>query len=169
MVAGGVLHLLCQFGLCLRAITRRSREPASRLAWVIIISSTSVVGMAAYILLGEVNIGRRRTERLKAVLTKLSLKSSYPTQNHVGATAKLPQRFQQLFRTASSINPFKPVTGNRATLLPNSSASIDALVADIDSANNMFTSFSISGFPTTTVLKLWKHSSEPQEGVSAAV
>ena len=134
MVAGGVLHLLFQFGLCLRAVTRRSREPASRLAWIIIISSTSVVGMAAYILLGEVNIGRRRTERLKAVLAKLSLKSSYPAQDHVGATAKLPQRFQQLFRTASSINPFEPVTGNRATLLPNSSASIDALVADIDSA-----------------------------------
>ena len=136
IAVGGFLHLAIQLSLCLRAVTRRNREPASRLAWILIILSTSVVGIVAYILLGEVNIGRRRVERLKAVLGRLSLKLDRSQPDADLSLPELPPRIQHLFRTASSINPFEPLPGNHATLLKDSAATIDSIVADIDSATD---------------------------------
>ena len=53
-----VLELL----LILRAMLRPHRDPASRIAWVAVIASLPGIGMLAYLLLGETNIGRRRVE-----------------------------------------------------------------------------------------------------------
>jgi cardiolipin synthase len=136
VAVGGLLHLTVQVSLCLRAVTRRNREPASRLAWILIILSTSVVGIVAYILLGEVNIGRRRVERLKAVLKRLTLKAGRDDTQGDLSLPDLPPRIQHLFRTASSINPFEPLPGNHAHLLKDSAATIDSIVADIDSATD---------------------------------
>ena len=92
----------------------RPSRTASRLVRIIIISSTSVVGMAAYILLGEVNLGRRRTERSKDP-DQTFAESSYPTQNHKallrnfrsGSTTFAP-RFDQLL--SPSREPSDPAT-----------------------------------------------------------
>jgi cardiolipin synthase len=47
---------------------------------------------------------------------------------------KVPERHRHLFQAGHSIGGFQPVGGNRARLLPDSNAMIDALVADIDAA-----------------------------------
>ena len=49
-------------------MTRPHRDPASRIAWVAVIAALPVVGMLAYILFGETNIGRRRVARMKEVI-----------------------------------------------------------------------------------------------------
>lgn len=67
------LHVLIQFALCVRVLLRPHREPASRIAWIVVIVAMPVVGIAAYILLGEVNIGRRRVERMREVLAHMSV------------------------------------------------------------------------------------------------
>ncbi len=59
-----LLHLTAQTGLILRAILRPHREPASRIAWVLVILVFPVVGILSYLLLGEVSIGRGRALRL---------------------------------------------------------------------------------------------------------
>jgi cardiolipin synthase len=46
----------------------------------------------------------------------------------------IPDRYAPLFRVAKSVNGFEPVGGNRAWLLPDSNATIESLVADIDAA-----------------------------------
>ena len=58
IVAVGVfaIHLLT----VLRAITRPSRTPASRVAWVATIMCLPVIGVVAYLFLGETSIGRER-------------------------------------------------------------------------------------------------------------
>ena len=48
----------------------------------------------------------------------------------------VPERYAHLFRVGHSINGFDPIGGNRATLLPDSNATIDAMVADIDAAQD---------------------------------
>jgi cardiolipin synthase len=50
--------------------------------------------------------------------------------------AKIPERHQHLFRVGKSISGFEPVGGNSAELLEDSNAVIDAMVADIDSAED---------------------------------
>src|SRR6266550_5119639 len=64
-------YLLIQLGVIARAILRPHREPASRVAWVVVIVVLPVVGIIAYILLGETNIGRRRVSRMCAVLAAM--------------------------------------------------------------------------------------------------
>jgi len=58
-----VVHVLVQGGLIARVLLRPHRQPASRIAWVVVIIALPMVGILAYILLGETSIGRRRVER----------------------------------------------------------------------------------------------------------
>ena len=54
-----------------RVVLRPHREPASRIAWIVVIVTLPVAGILAYILFGEVNIGSRRIARMKKVLESL--------------------------------------------------------------------------------------------------
>ena len=58
-------HLLVQVSIILRVLQRPHREPASRLAWLVVVLLVPVLGIFAYVMLGETNIGRRNQ---KAVL-----------------------------------------------------------------------------------------------------
>ena len=55
-------HVLIQAGLIVRVLLRPHRDPASRVAWIVVILAFPVVGIVAYLLLGETNIGRQRAE-----------------------------------------------------------------------------------------------------------
>jgi cardiolipin synthase len=128
-----LLHLL-HLGFVARAILRPHREPASRVAWVVVILIFPLVGIVAYLLLGETNIGKRRVARLREILTHLPAPQDAPGMDSSPTQPEVPERFVHLFRAGQSINGFPAVGGNRAELLADSNATIDALVADIDSA-----------------------------------
>ena len=121
------LHLLVEFVVIVRVLLRPHREPASRVAWVMVVFSLPVLGILAYILFGEVNIGRRRVARLRRILAGMSTLPAEPP-------AAVSDRHAQLFRLGESISGFPAVGGNRARLLADSDAAIDAMVADIDAA-----------------------------------
>jgi cardiolipin synthase len=130
------LFLLVHLGFIARAILRPHREPSSRVAWVVVMLGLPVVGIVAYLLVGDTNIGNHRAARLREVVARLPS----PVETLWTATAnvspEIPDRFAPLFRAGQSVNGFEPVGGNHARLLPDSNASIDALVADIDSASD---------------------------------
>ena len=65
------LHVLIQLALSVLVLLRPHREPASRIAWIVVIVALPVLGMVAYILFGEVNIGRRRVARMHEVLARM--------------------------------------------------------------------------------------------------
>ena len=58
-----VLLVLVEVGFLFRVLTRPHREPASRLAWLIVIIAVPVLGMIAYLMLGEIRISGRRRSR----------------------------------------------------------------------------------------------------------
>ena len=93
-----------------------------------------MVGILAYLLLGEVNIGRSRAKRLDAVLKGLPKIPLQGEGEMAYAAVALPEQHRHLFLLGQSISGFPPVTGNTASLLPDSNATVDAMVADIDSA-----------------------------------
>ncbi len=136
----GVLLFVAHLLVIARAITRPNREPASRVAWVAVITFLPLLGIVAYLLLGETSIGRERIKRLHQAEANMPL----PAGTGVAADSVTPQA-KPLFDLASSINGFKPVGGNRIVLLgdpsatpeqpkANSNASIDVLIADIEQA-----------------------------------
>lgn len=95
-----------------------------------------MLGMVAYILFGEVNIGRRRIERMRKVLAHLHDVSNGGGTDEKNSRADVPRRYAHLFQIGHSISGFGPVGGNSAHLLPDSNATIDAMIADIDAATD---------------------------------
>ena len=52
--------ILIELAVIARVILRPHREPASRIAWVVVIAVVPVLGILAYILFGETSIGHKR-------------------------------------------------------------------------------------------------------------
>ena len=126
-------HLSLQIIFIVRALLRPHREPSSRMAWVLVIALAPVVGVVAYILFGEVNLGRKAVEQLRAAVAELP-----PAEGVAGpsAEADIAERHVPLFRVGQSVNHFLPVGGNRAELLPDSASAIASMVKDIDAARS---------------------------------
>src|SRR5947208_16969499 len=116
-------YLLIQLAVIARAILRPHREPASRIAWVIVIVVLPVVGIIAYILLGETNIGRRRVSRMCAVLAAMPDVAKAPGTDAPNLQPKIPEPYAHLFRLWHSVNGFEPVGAKRARLRSASKAS----------------------------------------------
>lgn len=130
-------HLTIQVALVLRALMRPHREPASRIAWVLVILVFPVLGILAYLFLGETSIGRRRAERLRQTLARLPDPETGPVPPGGAAGAAepvAPARYQHLFDLGQSITGFAPCRGNQGHLAADSDSAIKDLVADIDAA-----------------------------------
>jgi cardiolipin synthase len=130
------LAALLELAVIARILLRPHRNPASRIAWVIVVGTLPLLGMIAYLLLGEVNIGRRRAQRLREVLARMPPVPRQADADTAAQAAAVPERCRHLFALGRSISGFDPVGGNAARLLADSNATIDAMVADIDAASD---------------------------------
>ena len=128
------LVTLLELAVIARILLRPHRDPASRIAWMVVVGALPLLGMFAYLLLGEVNIGRRRVKRVRSVRECMPAMPDSARAADVAAT--IPERYRHLFQLGHSISGFLPIGGNTARLLPNSNAVIDAMVADIDAARD---------------------------------
>src|SRR5437763_9372520 len=128
--------LLVHLGVIARVILRPHREPASRVAWIVVMIVLPVIGILTYILLGETSIGRRRVRRLYAVLAVMPDLTKVPGMDSPNLQPKIPEIYAHLFQLGHSVNGFEPVGGNRATLPPDSNATIESMVADIDTSQD---------------------------------
>jgi cardiolipin synthase A/B len=130
------VFLLVHLGVMARVILRPHREPASRIAWIVVIIVFPVIGILTYIFLGETSIGRRRVSRMCAVLANMPDLTKAPGMDAPNLQPKIPETYSHLFRLGHSVNGFKPVGGNCATLLADSNAAIESMVADIDASED---------------------------------
>ena len=130
------LHILIQITLIVRVLLRPHREPASRIAWVVVIMAIPVAGIIAYILFGEANVGRRRVERIREVLSRLPHVSEVAGAEVTNVQIHVPESYAQLFEVGKSVNGFDPVGGNLAQLMEDTNETISSIVADIDAAKD---------------------------------
>src|SRR6266536_177367 len=128
--------LLVHLGVIARVILRPHRQPASRVAWIFVMIVLPVIGILTYILFGETSIGRRRVSRLCAVLAVMPDLTKAAGMDSPNLQPKIPETYAHLFRLGHSVNGFEPVGGNCATLLPDSNATIESMVADIDASQD---------------------------------
>ncbi|HEX3349622.1 MAG TPA: cardiolipin synthase [Acetobacteraceae bacterium] len=124
-----------EFAVILRILLRPHRDPAARIAWVVVVVMLPFMGMLAYLLVGEVRIGRRRMARLRGVLSHLPAVSD-PRMDEATWGTIVPDQYRHLFQLGRSISGFAPVAGNTARLMADSNATIDAMAADIDAAED---------------------------------
>jgi cardiolipin synthase len=127
-----LLILVAELVVLGRAMLRPNREPASRLAWVIVIIVLPVVGIIAYLLLGEARVSRSRRELGRAIDVSLPL----PASDEQAAQFLAATPYAAPFALARTVNRLGPTGGNRATLAADSNAAIDQIVADMDAARD---------------------------------
>src|SRR5437868_15290694 len=89
---GALLLFLVHVAVIARVILRPHREPASRIAWVVMIIALPVVGMVSYLLLGETNIGRRRVRRMREMLARMPSVADAPGADAPALQAAIPER-----------------------------------------------------------------------------
>ena len=131
-----LLVFVAHIAFAIRAILRPHRKPAARVAWIVFILVTPLVGIIAYLLVGEANVGLRRQRREVAALRRLPSPEVTAALGLAPPSDDVPVRLEPLFRTGQSVNGFAPVDGNSAMLLADSADTIDALVADIETARD---------------------------------
>ncbi|HLO21362.1 MAG TPA: cardiolipin synthase [Sphingomicrobium sp.] len=125
-----VLLVLAEAGFLFRVLTRPHREPASRLAWIIVIIALPLLGMIAYLMLGETRISGRRRSRGREIDARLPRPKG--DESWLGQVQASPQ--QAPFALARSINALDPTSGNNARIAADSNVAIEEMVADIDAA-----------------------------------
>lgn len=128
------LLFVFQIGISLRILLRPHREPASRIAWLVVVFAIPLVGVLAYFLLGETNIGKKRVERMNAIVANMPKIDEIENLNPEAIKPSLSRRQVSLFNVGNSISGFSPVGGNNAELMANSNSAIDRMVSDIDNA-----------------------------------
>jgi cardiolipin synthase len=125
IVAVGVLAI--HLATVLRAITRPNRTPASRVAWVAVIMILPVIGVVAYLLLGETSIGPERVRRLSEAERRLAAPSGADAEPGDPVAASVSD-------LCRSINGYGPTPGNRVVLLGDPAASAAEPTRDSDLA-----------------------------------
>jgi cardiolipin synthase len=115
-----------------RIILRPQREPASRLAWLIATIAVPVVGILAYLLLGEARISAKRRARYASIEAHLP----HPHDNAGVRRGLARSPWAAPFALAETVNALPPTVGNRARLAANSNAAIREMVEDIDNAKS---------------------------------
>src|SRR5213075_700203 len=83
--------LLVHLGVIARVILRPHREPASRIAWIVVIIVVPVIGILSYVLVGETSIGRRRVRRVCAVLATMPDLTRVPGMDSSNLQPKIPE------------------------------------------------------------------------------
>ena len=123
-----------EVAVLVRVMLRPHREPASRIAWLAVVLSLPLIGMLAYMLFGEVNIGRGRVAKMRAVERSAPQPAPSAPADLANMHAEIPDRCAHLFHIGRSISGFEPIAGNSARLTEDSNAAIASIVADIDAA-----------------------------------
>jgi cardiolipin synthase len=128
--------LLAQVVTAVRVLTRPNRDATARIAWIACIFAFPILGIAAYLLVGETSIGRKRLSQKTKALESLKAIHENTRSPKPADLSALPERFQSIFRFCETVTLLPATGGNRADLLENSETVTDALVADIDAAKN---------------------------------
>jgi len=129
-IAYTLLLVAAELVVLMRAILRPNREPAARLAWVLLIIVAPILGMVAYLLLGEARLSRDR-RRLAARIDE-ALPRPPGDQEALRRLAK--GRHEAPFALARSINRLDPTSGNSVSLAKDSNDAITLMCDDTDAA-----------------------------------
>jgi len=129
-----VLDWVVRIGLATLILLRTRREPSVGLAWLAVTLSLPIVGAVAYLLFGEIRLGRRRLARHREIVARVeSPEVRVPHSPEARATALSGAEFQ-IAQLAESVGSNIPVAGNRLELFGNTAVVLERLCADIDAA-----------------------------------
>lgn len=129
-----VAHAIAVIVFSTRILLRDDLSAAARLAWFLVMLFTPYIGVAIYLLFGEISLGRTLHKRHDEIFAKLRKEGKYSLgscQQNLEANVEI--EYQTAFR-AASIDGFETTIGNRGELLADAATARSRLIEDIDRA-----------------------------------
>ncbi|MCQ0971338.1 cardiolipin synthase [Paracoccus sp. TK19116] len=127
-----LMHMLAALAIVVRVLMRPRMEPSARLAWIMVVEALPLIGIAAYLLFGEVRMRSAEVQQMSDVRDRLT-----------GLRRPSPQLVKDSPRIARPVidanlatGGMAAVHGNALALLPEDDGAVDALVAAIDRARD---------------------------------
>lgn len=115
-------------------VVRKGDRPSVALSWVVVVMVLPVVGILAYLLLGEVWFGKTRMRRHAAVLARLDTPEVHLHSDARASQVSITPVERQLARLAESVSHSHVTSGNRMTLLDDTDETLDSMIEAIDGA-----------------------------------
>lgn len=129
-----ITHALIVIVLSTRILLRDDLSPAARLAWFVVILFAPYVSVVAYLLFGEINLGRTVHQRHDEIFDRLrGLAGPAMGSCDQNLSGNVETEYQTAFR-AASVDGFETTVGNRAELLPDAATARARLIEDFDNA-----------------------------------
>ncbi|MGZ3215339.1 cardiolipin synthase [Paracoccus sp. T5] len=125
-------HTTLSLVIIARVLLRPRVEPSVRLAWIMVVEAVPLVGIAAYLLFGEVRMKQAEVQRMADVrdrLTGLRLANA-------AWVADVPDEARPVAAANAAVGGMAALSGNRLRLLEETDAAMDRLVDAIDRARN---------------------------------
>ena len=121
-----------QVVLAALVLMRPPRRQSSALAWILVILVVPLLGAVAFLLFGEVHIGRGRRRRHREIVDRVHrTTTAHWAEVH---TPELPDRLKPVVGLAYRVAETEPHTGNEVQLIADSEEFGEALARDIDAA-----------------------------------
>jgi len=132
---GLALYLLLHLGLCLRIVMQR-RPVGESLAWIFIIFAMPFLGPAAYLVLGELRLGRRRALRAIHIAQPIrELLEELPGRSRVD-WSRTEHRFKSLAEMSWRTIGVPAMGRNHVELIDSWQQAFARLIDDIDQAQS---------------------------------
>lgn len=132
---GFILYWLLVAGVTIRVVFK-PRPVGVSLAWLMIIYIIPVLGVMAYFLIGELNLGRTRGERAKAMFTPYEewFAQVHHCQHH--QPNSISHRISAIHNLCSNRVGIPALSGDTLSLLNTPSEILTAIVRDIEKAEH---------------------------------
>lgn len=125
-------HSVLALALIVRVLMRPRLDPATRLAWIMVIEALPLIGIIAYVLFGEVRMNQAEVQRMADVRGRLTGLRKPSAQ----IVTKAPDYAGPVMAANAAVGGMAAVSGNQVKLLEESDAAIDRLVDAIDAARD---------------------------------
>ena len=106
-----VLDFAVRIGLVGVILVRSRGTPAVRLSWLVILLALPGLGLPAYLLFGEVRLGRRRVERHRQIMERINVRDAAYASKARPVAPHIPDDFRQVAFLAESCGGNVPQGG----------------------------------------------------------
>ena len=121
---------------CLWVLYRKGDRPQVATAWIVLLLTVPLVGIVAYLLLGETWLGLRRRRRHAEVLAALDRPENHADPDGSLAPRRMDVIDRQISALATEVSRSRPVEGNDIRVEGDSGRIVAGMIADIDGAKH---------------------------------
>jgi cardiolipin synthase len=130
-----LFHPLIVLLFALRIIWVR-RPPGVAMAWILIVAIMPIVGISAYLLIGERPIGRERRKRMHEIAPAYIRMTELFDVRFPETTCHINEKFRAMAVLAENHGGMPPVPGNALTLYSDAQTILHGMIDDIDAAQS---------------------------------